>query len=148
MRQFVIFKLGQEKYAFDIEAIGGINELKSITPLPDAPAFIEGLMNLRGEIIPIIDLKKRFNLTLESTGDGRVIIVQTDKGDLGFLVDDASETLRVDEEDILPTPKVILSRTNRYLTGVIRREQEVILIIDLGIVLSGDEIEDILSMAT
>ncbi len=77
-RQYVIFKLGDEKYGVDISNVGGITEFTTITKVPDAPVYIEGIINLRGDIIPIINLKTRFNIaSIADDADPRIIVYNT-----------------------------------------------------------------------
>lgn len=139
-RQFVIFRLNEEKYALDINHVGGITECSDLTPVPDSEPYVRGLMNLRGQIMPIIDLKNRFGIAKGEKPEDRVIIVRTGEQELGFIVDDASQALTVDESDIDPPPGIIMKEDNEYLSGVVKHGNEIIIMIDLTKVLSMNEL--------
>jgi len=138
--QFVVFKLGQEKYGVDILNVGTISEYLDITKVPDAPYYVEGMINLRGDIIPVINLKKRFNMAeSEISDETRIIIYSIDGIDIGFLVDEASQVLRVDEKDIEPTPAILRGQEREYISGVGKYENHIIILLDFSKVLNEAE---------
>lgn len=145
-KQYIVFKLNEEKFAASINHIASITEYASITPLPNGPAYIDGLLNLRGDIIPVVNLKKRFRMTEQKMNDKRILIAR--KGDLqiGFLVDDASQSMTVDESMIMPPPKIAIKRDNAYISEVCVHDNELIIVIDLDKVLSDEEIEEITTL--
>ncbi|MCT4634293.1 MAG: chemotaxis protein CheW [Firmicutes bacterium] len=138
--QFVIFKLGREKYCVDISCIGGINDSGDITDVPEAPDYVEGIINLRGDIIPIINLKKKFKMS--ETGfskESRIVIINTEENlNFGFIVDDASQVIRIEETDIAEAPTIIKSGKD-YISGVVKFEDHVALILDLIKVMTDEE---------
>lgn len=101
--QLVSFQLGQEEFAIDILGVQEIIRLVEITPVPNAPYYVEGVVNLRGKVIPIINLRSRFGLPeVEPTKDTRIIVVEVEHSILGFIVDSVEEVLRLPEEVIEP----------------------------------------------
>ncbi|MBN2897506.1 MAG: purine-binding chemotaxis protein CheW [Clostridia bacterium] len=141
-KQYVVFKLGNEKYCADIVNVGSITEFDTITKVPNTPSYIEGVINLRGEVIPIVSLKKRFNVT-ESQGlqDARIIIITHDGKNVGFLVDDASQVIRIDDENIEPTPAIIAGEDRKYISGVGKVDGAIVVLLDLIKILSDSELE-------
>ena len=140
-KQYIIFKLNDEKFAADINHIASISEYASITPVPSGPAYVDGILNLRGDIIPVINLKKRFKMADDKMKERRILIAR--KGDtlIGFLVDDASQSMTVQGDNILSPPLIAIHRENAYISEVCVYNDELIIVIDLDRVLSEDEIE-------
>ena len=143
-KQFIVFKLNEEKFAASINHIASITEYASITPLPNGPAYVDGLLNLRGDIIPVINLKKRFKMAEQRMNEKRILIARKNNILIGFLVDDASQSMTVDESKVLPPPSIAIKRDNAYISEVCIHNNELILVVDLDKVLSDDEIEEIL----
>lgn len=142
--QFVVFKLGDEKYGVDILNVSTISEYLDITRVPDAPYYVQGLINLRGDIIPVINLKKRFNIPeTEISEETRIIIYSIDGVDIGFLVDEASQVLRVDDKDIEATPSILRGADRSYISGVGKHDNHIIILIDFSKILSDTEREEI-----
>ena len=100
--QVVSFEIGPEEYAVDILEVQEIIRLVEITPVPKAPHYVEGVINLRGKVIPIVDLRSRFGLsTAEHTQDTRIVVVDVSRIILGFIVDSVSEVLRIPSKRII-----------------------------------------------
>ncbi|PKM80180.1 MAG: chemotaxis protein CheW [Firmicutes bacterium HGW-Firmicutes-14] len=138
--QFVVFKLGNEEYGVPITQVKEINRLTSPTKVPRSPVFVEGIINLRGQIIPIVDMKKRFDLPLtEYTGDARIIVVQLGNHTFGVQVDSVSEVLRINSSDIEPAPQIVCSIDSRYITGVAKVGDRLLILLDLDKLLSDEE---------
>lgn len=141
-KQYVVFKLGNEKYCADIANVGSITEFDNITKVPNTPSYIEGVINLRGEVIPIVSLKKRFNVAQAGESqDARIIIITYDGKNIGFLVDDASQVIRIDSENIEPTPAIIAGEDRKYISGVGKVDGTIVVLLDLIKILSDSEIE-------
>jgi len=139
-KQFVVFKLDGEEYGINIINVKEIGIYKEPVKIPNAPDFIEGIINYRGEVIPIVNLKKRFNLKdLIISNNTRVIIININDKQVGFVVDEASQTIRIDEEQIENTPEMVTRIDSEYITGVGKVEDRLILIIDLEKVLTDSE---------
>lgn len=139
-KQFVIFKLSEQKYCVDIMNIGGITEYKGATKVPEAPYFVEGVINLRGSIIPIINLKKRFSIAEDKAAeDCRVVLFNLDGTEIGFLVDEANQVIKIDSEDIDPTPDILKGEDKAYIDGVGKVGNEIVIVLDLAKVLNEGE---------
>lgn len=141
--QLITFKVGLEEFGIEIESVREINRLDKITSIPRAPSFIKGVMNLRGNVIPVIDLRERFGLEkLEDSESKRVIIVEIDKKLTGLLVDSVSEVLRVSGRDVESPPEIIESDVNMEFikaVGKIDGGERIILIVNVEKILSSEE---------
>lgn len=138
-RQLVIFRLAREEYGLSINQVKEINRLTTITKLPQAPSFVEGIINLRGTVIPVIDLRKRFSLPQEAYGeDSRIIIVETKGQTVGIIVDAVTEVLRLSEEDITPPPPAFILDA-RYIRGVGKVGERLIILLDIDEILTAQE---------
>jgi purine-binding chemotaxis protein CheW len=140
--QFIVFRLGEQEYGL---AIGAVDEVAwppdHITRLPKAPAFIEGVMNLRGSVVPIVDLRRRFDLPPRESGSAsRVLILAVASGKTGFLVDGVSEIIRVPADAIRPTPELSPEQM-RLIARVVNLDEQgrMILLVDLAYLL--DQVE-------
>jgi purine-binding chemotaxis protein CheW len=139
-RQLVIFNLADEYYGVDIAAVEGIIKLQTITVVPHAPRFVEGVTNLRGKVLPVIDLRKRFGLTQgQETKDSRIVTVDVHGLKVGMVVDGVSEVLRVPEEAIEPPSPIVTTVDSAFITGIAKVAERLIILLDLGKVLTGDE---------
>ena len=139
-KQFVIFKLGEQKYCVDIMYVGGITEYKGATKVPEAPYFVEGVINLRGSIIPIVNLKKRFGIPeTRLAEDCRVVLFNLEGTDVGFLVDEANQVIKIDSEDIDPTPDILKGEDKEYIDGVGKVGQEIVIVLNLAKILTETE---------
>ncbi|MBS4537209.1 purine-binding chemotaxis protein CheW [Clostridium sp. D2Q-11] len=146
-RQFVVFKLDKEEYGIDIMNVKEIGPYQEPVKVPNSPAFIEGIVNYRGEVIPIVNLKKRFNLNeLIVNKNTRVIVINIDGKQVGFIVDEASQTVRFEEGDIEKAPDIITDVDSEYIAGVGKKDERLILLIDLEKVLTESEKKKIVSM--
>jgi len=131
--QFIIFRLGNQDYGIPIAAVSEIaRSPEHITRLPKAPAFIDGVMNLRGSVVPIVDLRRRFDLsTAEHTGSQRILMLAIGGVTAGFLVDSVSEVMKVQTDAIYPAPELSPDQM-RLISRVINLEAKgrMILLVD------------------
>lgn len=117
--QLVIFGLNEQQYGIDIFKVNEIVPYSKPTKLPNSPNYIEGVLNLRGHVIPVVSLKKRFNLEDLGTDDRtRIIVSNAGGGVAGFVVDEASEVLTVDKESIEPVSEIATNISKKYISGV------------------------------
>lgn len=117
--QLVIFGLNGQEYGIDIFKVNEIVPYTKPTKIPNSPTYIEGVLNLRGRVIPVINLKNRFNLEDPGTDDRTRIIVSNTGGSVaGFVVDEASEVLTVDKDSIEPVSEIVSSISKKYISGV------------------------------
>lgn len=140
-KQLVIFKLGEEEFGVDILKVSEIEKLdQGVTRVPKAPVFVEGVINLRGEIIPIIDLRKRFGLGAREIGyDSRVIIVEVNGNRIGMMVDAVMEVTRINSSLIETAPAITKGVDSYYLNGVAKIGERLIILLDLEKALSDEE---------
>lgn len=144
MEQLVVFQLAGETYGVDIGHVHEIIRLQPITQVPRTPGFVEGVINLRGRIIPVIDLHKRFALPpVEATNNTRIMVVEVNGITVGMIVDAVLEVLRLPEENIEPPPPIIKGVDVAYLRGVGKWEDKLIILLDLDRVLRESEQEQL-----
>lgn len=142
LNQFVVFKTGIEEYAIPILKVNEIIRLKgiNITKVPNTQKYVMGIINLRGEVIPIVDLRLKFNMASKELDDNhRIIIVNLQDKSMGFLVDSVSEVAEIDEEDIAQPPEEISDINSKYITGVAKYKDRIFIILDIDIVVSDKE---------
>jgi purine-binding chemotaxis protein CheW len=138
--QLACFLLGRELYALDIMKIREIIRPQKLTPVPKAPSFIEGVINLRGVIIPVADLRKRFDQKIgEETRKNRILICSVAGKMVGLLVDEVMEIRRYTRQELSPVPRYMKGSGAEYFLGVARQGDDLVLLIDLEKVLSSDE---------
>jgi purine-binding chemotaxis protein CheW len=138
--QVVSFKLGSEEYGVDIAQVQEINRMVAITHVPRAPQFMEGVINLRGQLIPIIDLRTRFGMPrAEHTKNTRIVVTEIGSKRVGMVVDSVSEVLRLDVGQIEDAPEMISGIDTEYIRGVGKIEDRLIIMLDLARVISGAE---------
>ncbi|MBI4688649.1 MAG: purine-binding chemotaxis protein CheW [Nitrospirae bacterium] len=144
--QLVAFKIGKELFGVGIESIREIVRFPDITEVPDAPAFLEGVINLRGKIVPVIDLRKRLRLGgEENTRSTRVLITENGRNMIGLHVDSVSEVLKIQPDDIEEPPEMVSAIGVEYITGVAKVAERLVILLDLKKILS---VEDLKKLVT
>lgn len=142
--QLVVFGVCKELYGVSIESIREIVRVPYITEVPDAPAYLEGVINLRGRVVPIIDLRKRLRLMGgERTKSTRILIVEGDNGLLGLLVDSVAEVKKVAADSMEAPPEMISAIGIEYITGVIKIEEKLVILLDLKEILGIESMKKI-----
>jgi purine-binding chemotaxis protein CheW len=140
--QLVVFDLAHEYYGADIGAVNTIIRMQDITKIPRAPEFVEGVINLRGTIIPVIDLRKRFGLPVsEATKSSRIVVVEAAEQMIGMVVDAVAETLRIASNAIEPPSPIVATVDSSYVRGVGKQESRLVILLDLDKVLTAKEVE-------
>jgi purine-binding chemotaxis protein CheW len=130
--QLVGFRLDNEDYAIAITKIQEIILMKPITRIPQVPDFIEGLINLRGSVIPIVNLRKRFGLAARDVdGETRTIVVNIHDKTVGCIVDAVTQVMRINRDQIQPPPLSVLSVSHQYVAGLARLEDRLLIILDI-----------------
>lgn len=141
--QFLTFALGQEEYGVEILKIQEIKGFSQVTPLPNAPAYVKGVLNLRGTIVPIVDLRKKFNLPeMDYTQFTVIVVVQVKGKTLGFIVDAVSDVLTVQGTSIQPTPDLHGQLDTSLLTGLAptgEHGDKLVILLDIDKVLTAGE---------
>ncbi|KXS41899.1 MULTISPECIES: chemotaxis protein CheW [unclassified Candidatus Frackibacter] len=140
--QLVAFRLNDEEYGVEILETQEIIEMQRITKIPNAPNFVEGIISLRGEIIPIIDLRKRFNLDISNEEEQRIIIVETEGNKVGMIVDEVKEVLSISKDTVKPPPKIAGGINKKYLEGVIKIDDKLLVLLNLTKILDPEEIKE------
>lgn len=140
-RKYVIFKIKDEEYGVDIMKVKEVSEFKKSTSIPNSPSFVDGIINLRGDITPIISLKKKFNIPVEKGYDdsSRIIVVNMNDKLVGFAVDEASQVISIDDSNIDPPPEIVAGLDRRYINGIGKLQDRIVIILDLERVLSENE---------
>ena len=144
--KYVIFKLNEEHYGIDIMKVREVTDAKQSTKVPNTPSFVEGIINLRGDITPIINLKKKFMLPVNLVNDARVIVLSVNQKLVGFQVDDASQVLTIDDSDIESPPEIITGEQRKYIQGIGKVDERIVIILDLEKVLTDREKEELANM--
>jgi len=148
LEQLVVFTLSNESFGMDIGKVSGIERMMAITKVPRSPEFVEGVVNLRGRVIPVVDLRKVFCLPAgEETKDTRIVVVDIRGQHIGCLVDEVSEVLRIPSDSVEPPSSLVTSSTScDYLLGIAKLEGRMIILLDLDEVLSIGQIEILAGM--
>ncbi len=140
--QLVIFRLGEDFFAMLISNVNEIIRLQKITPVPKAPPFVEGVTNLRGRVIPVIDLRQRFGLPpREESTSARIIVADHEGKLIGMMVDRVDEVLTVSADAIEPPDEMVVSVDSQFLAGIVRLEDRLIILLDQEQVLTPSEIK-------
>lgn len=139
--QLVSFNIGSEEFGVDILKVQEINRMVEITRVPQAPHYVEGVINLRGKVIPIIDLRKRFSLEVkEYDKNTRIVVVDINGSIMGMVVDSVSEVLRLPSNTIEPPPEIVAGINSEYIKGVAKLEDRLLIFLDLSKVIDVSEI--------
>lgn len=142
--QLVSFNIGSEEFGVDILKVQEINRMVEITKVPQAPHYVEGVINLRGKVIPIVDLRKRFNLELkEYDKNTRIVVVDIGGNIMGLVVDSVSEVLRLPSSTIEPPPEIATGVNSKYIKGVAKLEDRLLIFLDLSKVIDMNKVAGI-----
>ncbi len=138
--QLISFAIGDDDYGVNIQTVKEVIRHREITRLPKAPAFVKGVINLRGDIIPILDLRERFGMEQkEYTGMTRVIVVEIDGRSIGTVVDSVSHVIRIDEGQIEPPPPCVGKISEEYIRGVGKVGEKLIVLLNIDRILTSEE---------
>ena len=142
--QLVTFSTGDEEFGVDILRVQEIIRTMAITKVPKAPEFVEGVINLRGKVIPIIDLRRRFGLSARGHDKHtRIIVIEINNMIVGFVVDSVSEVLRIPASTVEPPPPVVAGLESEYISGVGKLHDRLLILLDLDKLLSHDDLESL-----
>ncbi len=138
--QLVTFTLGNEEYAVDILKVQEINRMKEITRVPNSPSYVEGVINLRGKVIPVVNLRRKFGLAeRESDEQSRIMIMDIQGITMGLVVDSVSEVLRVPSDIVEPTPPMASNISTEFIKGIAKLEDRLIILLDMDRLLGKSE---------
>ncbi|ASS65696.1 MULTISPECIES: chemotaxis protein CheW [unclassified Paenibacillus] len=138
----IVFALGEEEYGIEVDKVKTVERLMPVTRVPKTPAFVKGVVNLRGVVVPVIDLRGRFGLEeTESTDQTRIIIVRSGELEVGFIVDRANDVTDINTDDIDLPPAVVGGIQAKYLRGIAKTPQgRLLVMLNLSEVLNKNEI--------
>ena len=147
-KQLVTFQLGEELYGVNIMDVKEIVRVQAIRPIPNAPVYVEGIFNLRSEIIPIINLHKRFHLRKLVTSEedellSGFVILDIEGMKLGIIIDRISRVVTIEKEDIQPPPQMFSGIGAEYIQGVVRQESGYLIILDIRDLFNPKELQKI-----
>jgi len=139
--QLVLFDLANEHFGIDIASVDGIIKMQEVISVPHAPSFVEGVTNLRGSVLPVIDLRKRFDLEpTPPTNDTRIVVVNLEGNrKVGMIVDAVTEVLSIPEESIEPTPPIVSTIDSSFIIGIAKVDERLVILLDLASVLTEKE---------
>jgi len=144
LRQFVTFNLGDEEYAIEILKVQEIIRMIAITRVPNSPEFINGVINLRGKVIPVMDLGKRIGLIeKETNNDSRIIVVEIQHKIIGFIVDKVNIVLRINKNIIEPTPQMVGKIESEFINGIAKMENSLLILLDLEKIMEPAELDEL-----
>jgi purine-binding chemotaxis protein CheW len=140
--QLVVFDLASEYYGVDINDVREIIRMQSITRVPGAVDYIEGVLNLRGKIAPVVDLRKRLNLKVSGqTKESRIVVIDIDNRDVGIIVDGVTEVLRIPLSSVEPPAQILQRGDNVHLKGIAKLQDKLVILLDMENILK--ELENI-----
>jgi purine-binding chemotaxis protein CheW len=140
-KEFLTFVLGDEHYALDIMSVKEIRGYEAVTKIANAPAFIKGVINLRGDIVPIVDLRIKFNVG-EATYTEFTIVIMLNVAQriVGIVVDAVSDVIRLADDEICPPPEFGVAFDSRYLLGLVAIEDHMVILVNIERLISSDEL--------
>src|SRR5690625_2213242 len=145
--KIIIYQIESEEYAVSVQHVGSIERVLPITRVPNTPKFVKGVINLRGIVTPVIDLKERFyQKETKFTDQTRIIIVTMEDVTVGLIVDGANDVIDIHSEQIEPPPEAVGSMVVDYISGVVKLDKRLLILLDLPKVLNKSEINDLRAM--
>lgn len=140
-REFLTFVLGEEHYALDIMAVKEIRGYEPVTRIANAPGFIKGVLNLRGDIVPIVDLRMKFNVGEASYTEFTIVIMLNVEGRIvGVVVDGVSDVIALAEEEVRPPPEFGVAFDSQYLVGLATIDEQLVILVDIEKLISSEEL--------
>jgi purine-binding chemotaxis protein CheW len=138
--QIVTFRIGSQEFGLDVFQVHEILRHQPVTPVPESPDFVEGVTEVRGDLIPVIDMRRRFEAPeARAEGDTRIVVVPFGEDRLGLIVDTVSEVLRLPESTVSDPPEYVRGIAARYLRGIVRAEDRLIVLLDIDAILTSEE---------
>lgn len=147
--QMINFTLGGDEYAVEIQKVREVINFHELTPLPKAPSFVKGIINLRGEVIPVIDLRDKLGLAREAYSVlTNLIIVEIGRKAVGVVVDEVRHVIRLDPAEVAPSPPFIGGLSGKYVSGVAKLGERLVVVLDMERILSASELIALRSLPT
>lgn len=145
--QWVTFHLEHEKYGIKVMQVQEVLRMTEIAPVPGAPHYVIGIINLRGSVVTVIDTRRRFGLNdVENDDETRIVIVEANNNVVGILVDSVAEVVDLKVSEIETAPNVGNDESSKYIQGVSSRENELLILVDVNKLLSDEEWQDVASL--
>lgn len=145
--QWVTFKLGEETYGINVMQVQEVLRYSEIAPVPGAPDYVLGIINLRGNVVTVIDTRSRFGLeTSEVTDNSRIVIIESEQQVVGILVDSVAEVVYLKSSEIDSAPNVGTEESAKFIQGVCNREGQLLILVDLNKLLTDEEWDEITSL--
>jgi len=139
--QIVSFKIGNEEYGVDILKVQEIQKVPKVLKLPFSKDYILGVIDLRGKVIPIVDLGKKFGLMSELSKSNRIVVVDVDGKKIGLSIDTISNVVNIDTDKIDPPPPVVKGISSKYVVGIAKQKAGFIVVLDINQIFSAEELE-------
>ncbi len=147
LKRWVTFQLDKEMYGVNVMQVREVLRYSDIAPVPGAPAYVLGIINLRGNVVTVIDTRMRFGLpSADITDSTRIMIIESEKQVIGILVDSVAEVVDLNSADIDDTPNVGTEESAKFICGVCNRENELLILIDLNKLLSEEEWQEVANL--
>ena len=145
--QWVTFHLEKEKYGIKVMQVQEVLRMTEIAPVPGAPHYVLGIINLRGNVVTVIDTRRRFGLPdAESDDETRIVIIEADNNVVGILVDSVAEVVDLRTSEIETAPNVGNDESSKYIQGVSSRDDELLILVDVNKLLSDEEWQEVASL--
>lgn len=142
--RWVTFRLDKEKYCVNVMQVQEVLRISEIAPVPGAPSYVLGIINLRGNVVTVVDTRRRFGLLPKDNDDAsRIVIIEVNSNVIGMLVDSVADVVDLHKTDIETAPNVGTDESSKYIQGVASRENELLIVIDLNKFLSDEEWGDV-----
>jgi purine-binding chemotaxis protein CheW len=145
--KFLTFSVGREAYGIEIKFVTEIIGIQDITEVPELPDYVKGIINLRGKIIPVIDVRLRFKKEPKEYNDRTcIVVIDIKQTSVGLIVDNVAEVINIEDSNIVPPPDIKTGFHNRYIRGIGKVENQVKLLLDCDKLLNDDELESLSTM--
>jgi len=145
--QWVTFRLGDETYGINVMMVQEVLRVSEIAPVPGAPEYVIGIINLRGNVVTVVDTRSRFGLPFKETDDlSRIVIIEANEQVIGILVDSVAEVVELTADEIEVAPNVGNEESSRYIQGVTSRDGELLILVDLNKFLTDEEMAELEAM--
>lgn len=145
--QWVTFQLGEETYGVNVMQVQEVLRVTEIAPVPGAPTYVLGIINLRGNVVTVLDTRKRFGMSPRDLDDSsRILIIESADNVVGLMVDSVSEVVYLRASEMEAAPNVGNEESSRFIQGVCNRNEELLILVDLNKLLTEDELRDIRSL--
>lgn len=139
----IIFNLDGQKYGIDIALVNAIEQIQKVVTVPNAPDYIKGIINLRGDIVPVYSLREKFGLPENPSGDSKLIITNINLMQVAIEVDEVSEITDIEQVDISAAPPIVMATETAYIDSIAKVEDSMVIIISTQRLMSGEEAADV-----